>query len=208
MAAPPKSKLPPIPTSERPTFAGPESPESPFPIRVSGPIIKGFGRGSSSLGIPTANIPIAGLDVGGNSSLESGVYYGYAAVPKGTGAGKPEGTGEAEVWDMCMSVGWNPFYQNERRSVEVHIIHKFPKNFYGAPLKILVLGFIRPEYDYKSLEALIDDINFDVTVTENSLKREAYAKLRSDEWLRRVDDVDMSLKDEEPRPKESEDEKL
>jgi riboflavin kinase len=72
------------------------------------------------------------------------------------------------------------------------------------------LGFIRPEYDYKSLEALIDDINFDVTVTENSLKREAYAEYREDEWLKRLDDVDMSLKNEDPKAKakEEEDEKL
>jgi riboflavin kinase len=69
------------------------------------------------LGIPTANIPITGLDVGGNSELESGVYYGYASIPKGLGDGKEGEKEEAEVWDMCMSVGWNPFYGNSRRSV-------------------------------------------------------------------------------------------
>ena len=72
----------------------------------------------------------------------------------------------------------------------------------------MVLGFIRPEYDYKSLEALIDDINFDVVVTENSLKREAYATYKEDEWLKTLDDVDMTLKDEDPKAQEEEKERL
>jgi len=41
---------------------------------------------------------------------------------------------------------------------EVHIIHSFPKDFYGRHLNLSVLGFIRPEYDYISKESLIDDI--------------------------------------------------
>lgn len=45
-------------------------------------------------------------------------------------------------------------------------------------------------------------------MTENSLKREGYRKYREDEWLRRLDDVDMSLKDEVPKPQEEEKEKL
>lgn len=37
----------------REPYAGPESgPEPPFPIRISGPIIKGFGRGSKDVGAP------------------------------------------------------------------------------------------------------------------------------------------------------------
>lgn len=101
------------PSSTREPVCGPDVPAAPFPLRMSGPIIKGFGRGSSSLGIPTANLPIAGLDVGGQEGLESGVYYGYASLPVGTG-GSSGGDG---VWEMVMSVGWNPFYNNERRSV-------------------------------------------------------------------------------------------
>lgn len=55
--------------------------------------------------------------------LESGVYYGLAGVPRGCGevakegSSKGEGNGEGEVYEMVMSVGWNPFYGNERRSV-------------------------------------------------------------------------------------------
>ena len=61
-------------------------PELPFPLRVEGPVIKGFGRGSKELGIPTANIPIDGLNVGGREDVESGVYFGWARLGlKGSG---------------------------------------------------------------------------------------------------------------------------
>lgn len=43
------------------------------------------------------------------------------------------------------------------------------------PMRLLLLGFIREEKDYKSLEALIEDINFDCEVAKNSLAREAWA---------------------------------
>lgn len=103
------------PSAPRPTIAGPPSPQPPFPIRLSGPIVKGFGRGSADLGIPTANIPLAGLSVGGNEDLESGVYYGWAGVNVDD-AGR-SGKGVYGVWGMVMSIGWNPFYKNSVRSV-------------------------------------------------------------------------------------------
>ena len=39
------------PDTPRPLYAGPEDgPEPPFPVRVSGKVIKGFGRGSKEVG--------------------------------------------------------------------------------------------------------------------------------------------------------------
>ncbi|KAK3078799.1 hypothetical protein LTS18_006593, partial [Coniosporium uncinatum] len=65
----------------RELFAGPDDgPAPPFPLKLSGKVIKGFGRGSKELGIPTANIPLAGLSVGGNEDLESGIYFGWASL--------------------------------------------------------------------------------------------------------------------------------
>src|ERR1700759_533119 len=63
------------------------------------------------LGIPTANIPLEGLEIGGNSDLESGVYYGWAGLDV---SGSKEGQ---LVYPMVMSIGWNPFYKNTVRSV-------------------------------------------------------------------------------------------
>lgn len=72
---------------------------------------------------------------------------------------------------MVMSLGWNPYYKNEKLTAvsrtpcdmvnkrlsemldviqEVHIMHKFPTDFYGHYLDVIVLGYIRPELDYTS----------------------------------------------------------
>ncbi|KAB8345925.1 hypothetical protein FH972_022978 [Carpinus fangiana] len=210
----------------RDPIAGPDAgPESPFPIKLSGRIIKGFGRGSKDLGIPTANIPIDGLDVGGHTDIESGVYFGWAGLSRShatdasgaiqplgkegaldkashvagkvadtlLGSSKDPGQGprthtgpdgcKVEVFPMVMSIGWNPFYKNKVRSVEVHIIHKFEEDFYNSLLNLSILGFIRPELDYTTLGALIDDIKTDIAVSGRSLERPPYAKEAKDPYL-------------------------
>ena len=88
---------------------------------------------------------------------------------------------------MVMSIGWNPFYKNTVRSVEVHIMHAFEQDFYGSHMNLVILGFIRPEYDYVSLESLVEDIRTDIQVARDSLKREAYAEFEGDESLLRFE---------------------
>lgn len=39
--------------AERPRIVGPDAPEPPFPIALSGPVQRGFGRGGKDLGCPT-----------------------------------------------------------------------------------------------------------------------------------------------------------
>ena len=48
---------------------------------------------------------------------------------------------------------------------------------------MLILGFIRPEYNYVSKESLIEDIETDIDVTRRSLEREAYSKLKNERCL-------------------------
>ena len=50
-------------------------------------------------------------------------------------------------------------------------------------MNLLILGFIRPEYDYVSKESLIEDIMFDCDVARRNLGRSAYEKLNGDEYL-------------------------
>ncbi|KAF9374586.1 riboflavin kinase [Podila verticillata] len=72
---------------------------------------------------------------------------------------------------MVMSLGWNPFYKNEKKSAEVHIMHNFHKDFYGDDLHVVVLGYI---------QALIEDINIDIEVAHRSLERPDYATFKDD----------------------------
>ncbi|CAD0096906.1 unnamed protein product [Aureobasidium vineae] len=163
------------PDGPRDPIVGPDSgPAPPFPLKLNGEVVKGFGRGSKELGIPTANIPLSGLTVGGHDDIESGVYYGYCSLS----------SFPSTVFPQVMSIGWNPFYKNSVRSVEVHVLEKFEKDFYGSHMNLVILGFIRPEYDYVSKESLIEDIEFDVGVARRGLEREAYKKFTEDEYLK------------------------
>ena len=54
-------------------------------------------------------------------------------------------------------------------------------------MNLLILGFIRPEYDYLSKESLIEDIKIDIEVAHNSLEREAYARYKGEEYLLRFE---------------------
>ena len=54
-------------------------------------------------------------------------------------------------------------------------------DFYGTQLNLLILGYIRPEFDYVSMEALIEDIRIDCEVARRSLLREAYQRYLVDD---------------------------
>jgi riboflavin kinase len=90
------------PSKERPSIVGADKPCPPFPIYLKGPVIKGFGRGSKELGIPTANLSDEHVQ---DAFKDTGIYFGYAQVE-----------GHGSVKEMVMSVGYNPFYKNTVRS--------------------------------------------------------------------------------------------
>lgn len=86
--------------------------------------------------------------------------------------------------------------QEEPRK-EKEIFHKLP-DFYNRRLNLMILGYIRPEYDYVSAAALVEDIRVDCEVARRSLEREAYVSFLEDRgdgdaregertWLRSFD---------------------
>lgn len=62
-------------------------------------------------------------------------------------------------------------------------MHDFNQDFYGSHMNLVILGFIRPEYDYVSLESLVEDIWTDIQVAKDSLAREAYASFKAEQSL-------------------------
>eukprot|EP00835_Amoeboradix_gromovi_P004062 NODE_296_length_11478_cov_0.345197.p9 type:complete len:149 gc:universal NODE_296_length_11478_cov_0.345197:2780-3226(+) len=128
-------------------------------ITIDGEVVRGFGRGSKELGIPTANLDqksAAKLE----DSLETGIYYGYGYLRNAR-------------YPMVMSYGWNPFYKNTVRSCEVHLIQEL-NDFYGENLKITILGYIRPELDYTGVEDLIRDIKIDIATAKEMTNKPEY----------------------------------
>lgn len=126
------------------------------PTCVTGTVVKGFGRGSKELGIPTANLPEDVVDKL-PEDVTQGIYYGWAQV------------GSDPVEKSVMSVGWNPYYKNTKRSAEVHILKQYDADFYGEEMRVVVLGYLRPEENYDSLDALIAAIHNDIQMASDEL---------------------------------------
>ncbi|KAH8929234.1 riboflavin kinase [Atractiella rhizophila] len=166
----------PISPSNRPPIVGSSSgPTPPYPIFLEGEVKSGFGRGSKELGCPTANLPDESFEKY-QGTMDNGVFCGFAKV-FGTGSG------EDTVHEMVMSVGWNPYYKNEKKTAEVHIMHDFGHDFYGKIMKVIVLAYIRPQFDYVSKEALIEDIEVDKQVATRTLEQDAWKEFAKDKFF-------------------------
>ncbi|KAG5519182.1 hypothetical protein PMAC_002270 [Pneumocystis sp. 'macacae'] len=155
-------------------------PEEPFPIYLSGKVVmvvKGYGRGTKELQIPTVGANISEentLEL--FSYIESGIYYGWGRVVI-------EDEEDNNVYAMVMSLGWNPYYNNTKRSAEIHFIHKFKNTFYGEEIRVIIMGFIRPERNYVSKELLIKDIQKDIRMAQQSLERKTYSIYKENKFL-------------------------
>lgn len=138
-----------------------------LPYFAEGEVVKGFGRGSSELGIPTANFNdeiVRELP----TALETGVYFGWARIGNGT------------THKMVMSIGLNPFYDNKERSMETHVMHTFPEQFYGQHMKVFITGYIRPMKNYSCVDDLIQDIHADIKYAGITLDTPQHCELKED----------------------------
>jgi riboflavin kinase len=152
----------------------------PTHLILRGTVIKGFGRGSKELGIPTANLDVDAL----GESLDgvgAGIYCGFAYIdpsPEEVSVSQGEvpstfPTLQGKVYKMVMSIGWNPFFKNEKKTVEPYLIHDFGgKDFYGSNLSLVVTAFLRPELNYTTLENLITAIHKDIDLSSALLDLE------------------------------------
>lgn len=140
--------------------------KSVLPYFVVGEVIKGFGRGSKQLGIPTANFPPSVVkDL--PEDLNTGVYFGFASVDKG------------DVYKMVMSVGWNPYFKNNQKSMETHLMHTFDEDFYGKELRVCILEYIRCEKDFTSVDDLVKAIKCDIDTANIKLDTDKYSTYRN-----------------------------
>ena len=76
-----------------------------------------------------------------HKTQNTGVYFGYAMIEN-----------DSTVYKMCMSIGWNPYYNNEKKTAETHIMHVFEEDFYGKQMSVVILGHIRPEANFNGLQ--------------------------------------------------------
>lgn len=103
--------------------------------------------------------------------IDAGVYCGWASVSNG------------EVHKMVMNIGWNPTHQNTQKSMETHIMHDFQADFYGSELKVVVLGFLRAEIKFTSIDDLIIEIRADIAAAERLLDEPLFAAYRTNSFF-------------------------
>uniref|UniRef100_A0A1I7UNK0 riboflavin kinase n=1 Tax=Caenorhabditis tropicalis TaxID=1561998 RepID=A0A1I7UNK0_9PELO len=121
-----------------------------LPYRFEGEVVRGFGRGGKELGCPTANMDDAVVN-GLPEGLSLGVYYGIAQF-------------EGKEYKMAMSIGWNPQYHNEKKTLEIHLIDYSGSDFYGKRMSAVIQGFIREMKSFSSLDELKAAIAKDIEI--------------------------------------------
>ncbi|KAL2753011.1 hypothetical protein ACRALDRAFT_2141412 [Sodiomyces alcalophilus JCM 7366] len=130
-----------------------DGPAHPFPVKLSGKVGRGTGRGGMELGIPTANLQ--GVTPEDVPLRMRGVYFAWACVvPK---QGLPETMSHA--WhEAIVMVGPSPYAAPAvvaRNEVTVHFLHEFGGvMFYDAKVKVLVMGQLRRSVPYSSASSV------------------------------------------------------
>jgi len=84
---------------------------------------------------------------------------------------------------MVMSVGWNPFYKNSKKTVEVHLLHEFERDFYQEELRVIAVGFIRNELDFPDIRSLVEAIRDDILFATEQLDREPFSSYERDSFF-------------------------
>ncbi|EFJ19251.1 hypothetical protein SELMODRAFT_233432 [Selaginella moellendorffii] len=102
-----------------------------------------------------------------------GIYLGWARLS------------DKGVFKMVMSVGWNPYFDNAEKNSgkEPWLLHEFPEDFYGEELRLVVVGYIRPEANFSSLEDLINKIHEDGRIAKAALDVPPYSAFQEDKFL-------------------------
>lgn len=59
---------------------------------------------------------------------------------------------------------------------ETHILHKYDRDLYGCLLKVCIVGYLRPEKNFESLDALIVAIKDDIAQADAQLEESQYHK--------------------------------
>ena len=117
-------------------------------------VVKGFQRGSKELGCPTANLDMEELGTKG-SEIETGIYYGWALL-------------RDRSYKTVVSVGWNPFYKNEKKTIEAHLLEDM-EDFYDEIIQVTLYGYLSQEANFNGLDELISCIKSDISLTRDRL---------------------------------------
>lgn len=148
---------------------------------VSGPVVRGNGRGGKELGYPTANqyfpdsvaIPA------------DGVYAGWFTVDSADipVAGNIE---PGKRYAAAISVGTNPTFGDEERSVESFVLDR-EADLYGHDATVEFVEHLRGMVKFESIDDLLENMSRDVDAARKALAADAEKhEWESDEYFLRT----------------------
>jgi riboflavin kinase len=160
-------------------------------MRLRGKVDTGYGRGGKKLGFPTANLP-SSLFQNALEHVSTGVYFGWVLIEADRSG---DNAGRNTLHKAAVNVGYSPTFEgqeNQEKIIEAHLILDEPMpDFYGETMRLLLVGFLRPEKKFESFPALMAAIKNDVKNAKSALDLEHFASFRqdplfgdkSDQWI-------------------------
>ncbi|WHU59195.1 bifunctional riboflavin kinase/FAD synthetase [Trueperella pyogenes] len=127
------------------------------PHRLRGVVEHGFKRGRE-LGFPTANLPGAGV----GEVPRDGVYAGWVVQRV------PNSTATVHL-PAAISIGTNPQFDGDVRTVEAHVLGRSDLNLYGEEIAIDFVDYVRPMMKMESVEQLQAQMDQDLRRTAEIL---------------------------------------
>ncbi|QTG76136.1 bifunctional riboflavin kinase/FAD synthetase [Trueperella pecoris] len=127
------------------------------PHRLRGVVEHGFKRGRE-LGFPTANLPGSGV----GEVPRDGVYAGWVVQKV------PDSTATIHL-PAAISIGTNPQFDGDERTVEAHVLGRSDLNLYGEEIAIDFVDYVRPMMKMASVEQLQDQMDKDLRRTAEIL---------------------------------------
>lgn len=113
--------------------------------RLRGQVARGFGRGGSMIGFPTANVETFHNEL----TPRPGVYAGYTIIDK-------------RRYRCVIDIGWSPTFGDlHKAEIHVHILG-FDKDIYGNTLDVEILARLRDEMTFSGVEELKANIRADI----------------------------------------------
>ena len=137
-------------------------------ILIEGKVIKGFKRGSKLLGIPTANIEMNETNTKIVTSHINGVYFGTITFKSNNK--KNQNIEKKKCYKGVLSIGYNPFFNNKSKTIEVFLIDYDGEDFYEDEVSLLIDGYSRSEENFANLSELVTTITYDIILFNDILE--------------------------------------
>ncbi|MCK7636821.1 bifunctional riboflavin kinase/FAD synthetase [Corynebacterium sp. P7202] len=137
------------------------------PFRLSGEVVRGAGRGGRELGYPTANLYFPESV----AVPADGVYCGWFTLCDDPAAGPVDGDMETGVrYVTAISVGTNPTFGDERRSVEAFVLDR-EADLYGRHCAVDFIEHLRGMEKFDGVDELLTAMDRDVRRTRGIMER-------------------------------------